>query len=114
MPDRDQEMPAVAVPGRGRRLAGTVTASLLALLASAAFWIAAGHRAANDCRENGYGIPGADAVEMTDEGCRVQVAGEWSDPLPARNEGLALAALAAAGLACVPPYLHTLRRRELR
>lgn len=112
MPDDDRGTPRVAVPFRGRRLAGAVTASLLALLASAALWVGAGYRAASDCRENGYGIPAADAVEMTDDGCRVQVAGQWSDPLPARDEGLAVAALVAAALACVPPYLFTFRRQS--
>lgn len=93
-----------------RSLAAAVTASLLALLASTVLWVGAGYRAANDCREGGYGIPAADAVEMTEDGCRVRVAGQWSDPLPARDEGLALAALVAAALACVPPFLCALHR----
>lgn len=114
MPGHDQGTSKGAVSDRGRRFVGAVIASLLALSASAVLWFGAGYRAASDCRENGYGIPAADAVEMTDDGCRVQVAGQWSDPLPSRDEGLAVAALVVAALACVPPYLLTLRRRKSR
>jgi len=104
--------PAVTVPHRGRGLAAAITVSLLALIVSAVLWFGAGYRAANDCRGSAYGIPDADAVEMTGDGCRVNVAGRWSDPLPARHEGLALAALVVAALACVPPYLLVLGRRD--
>lgn len=105
---------AAAVPHRGRRLAAVAAASLLALLAAVVLWVGAGYRGSNDCRESAYGIPEAGAVEITEDGCRVEVAGQWSDPLPTRDEGLALAALVAAALAGVPPFLLILRRRDGR
>lgn len=51
-------------------------------------------------------------MEFTSEGCRVNVAGRWSDPLPARDEALTLAALVLAALAAVPPYLLVFRRHD--
>jgi hypothetical protein len=101
--------PTAAAARRGRRLA--VVASALALAAAAALWFGAGYRAANDCREGTYGIPSVEAVEFTEDGCRINVAGRWSDPLQSRDETLTLAALVLAALSAVPPYLLVFRRR---
>jgi len=49
---------------------------------------------------------------MTADGCLVNVGGTWSDPLPDRDSGLALAAVITAALACVPPYLLVISRRR--
>jgi hypothetical protein len=102
--------PTSAAARRGRRLA--VTLSVLCLAAAALLWLGAGYRAANECREGAYHIPSADAVRFSEGGCEVAVDGGWSDPLPSRDETLALAALIFAALAAVPPYLLVFRRRD--
>jgi len=102
--------PTSAAVRRGRRLA--VVLSALALAVAAFLWFGAGYRAANDCRDGAYGIPSADAVRFSEGGCEEAVDGKWSDPLPSRDDTLALAALIFAALAAVPPYLLLFRRRD--
>lgn len=59
-----------------------------------------------------YDIPQVKAQEMTSEGCRIDIGGQWSGPLPDRDSGIVLAALVAAALACIPPYLLIISRRR--
>ncbi|HWM35988.1 MAG TPA: hypothetical protein VNS49_02570 [Streptomyces sp.] len=106
------ETPAAATPSGGRQLAAVITGSVLALLVAAGLWVGAGYRAAGECRDSAYGVPRAGAAEMTDDGCRVNVEGRWSDPFPSRDSGLAFAALIAAASAALPPYVLVLRRRR--
>ncbi|MFI8998985.1 hypothetical protein [Streptomyces sp. NPDC053542] len=110
-----ERRPAAAAPLGGRRLAAAFGASALALLCAGVLWLAAGFGGANECRESGYGI--ADAVEMTDSGCRIIVRGEdgrrlRSDPLPTRDGALMTAAVLAAAAAALPPYILVLRGRR--
>ncbi|MEV0636989.1 hypothetical protein AB0I77_18920 [Streptomyces sp. NPDC050619] len=106
---------AAAAPRTGRRLAAALCASGLALLCAAGLWLAAGARAANQCRDSGFGI--ADAVEMTGGGCRIIVTAQndrrlRSDPLPTRDGPLSAAAVVVAGAAALPPYLLLVRARR--
>lgn len=59
-----------------------------------------------------YDIPQVRAQEMTSEGCRINIGGQWSGPLPNRHSGIALVSVITAALACVPPYLLVIRRRR--
>ncbi len=104
-----------AAPRLGRQLILTIATTVAILLVSAGLWFGAGYKAANECKDGAFGIPQVGAVEMTADGCRVNVGGTWSDPLPDRDSGLALAAVITAALACGPPYLLVAgRRRQAR
>jgi hypothetical protein len=98
----------------GRQLALTIAATVAILLISVLLWYGAGYLAARDCLSSAYDIPQVKAQEMTSEGCRINIGGQWSGPLPDRDSGTALAAVVTAALACVPPYLLIISRRRQR
>lgn len=104
-----------------RHVVRTAAASSVVLaFAAFALWLGSIALATKDCLEEGYGL-GVEGggMGMTERGCQITVPTTsmgliTSDPMPSHSDGAVTAAMVAATLIAVPPFvgMWVLARRK--